>query len=158
MNKATSPVHLWELLMIVLTPHYLNPLQFSKGALELESVRLFRSCKLSGMCHAADWVYVRKVNHPGDHRAGSSSERLPGLFSLGLSLLSPRWRVSLPLGRTVCITLSSIWVPCVAEKIHVEAEWVFAMDFVHEVLAHVNSETFNVSYVISQRIPEWWGD
>lgn len=158
MDKVKSPVHLLGIFHDCAdTTLPKPPLQFWKGALEPEPVYLsLWKCKLSGICRAAVWGYAIKMNPPPKRcRAGFSCERLAVLFSLALSLLLPRWKMLLPLGRKVCIITFSLWEPCIAEKIHVEAAWLFALGFVDEVLAHMNGETFSVSYMISQWAPEW---
>lgn len=85
--------------MMVLTPHYLKPLKFSKGGLKLESVYL-SIWKLQAVRHMScrSLSVCSKSEPPRRRRAGSSSERLAVLFSLALSSLPPRWKMLLPLG------------------------------------------------------------
>lgn len=64
----------WEFFMIVMTPNYLNPTQFSKGALELETVYLeVSSCQAYVVLQ---FECMLTSEPPQRCRAGSSSGRL----------------------------------------------------------------------------------
>lgn len=151
MNKVTSPVHLLGNFHDCADTTLFKPPAISKRWFRA-GVCLFGSCKLSD---------VIEVNHPRDAGLDPPVRDFPYCLHLvwvccpldGRCLFLWGGPCASPLSTSGChLLLRKFMWKLYGYLLFCTLAHVYS---VHSVLAHVNSETFSVSYMISQRIPEW---